>query len=167
MTSELKSLSADAVPAALEKAERYRLLNEPEEAESICLDILALDAENQPALAILLLARTDQFDQGSPANLERAREVLPRLSGDYERAYYGGLICERQAKSLLNQRGRRSGFVAYEWFQFAMEQYDIAAESRPSGNDEAILRWNTCVRMIERYRLRPADPEERGDLGIE
>ncbi len=164
---ELKPLSVEAIPAALEKAEHYRLLNEPEEAESICLDVLAVEPENQRALVFLLLARTDQLEGGSPATLERAREVLPRLAGDYERAYYGGLICERQAKNLLCQRGRRSGFVAYEWFQFALEQYQIAMETGPPGSDDAVLRWNTCVRMIERYRLRSADPEERVDHGIE
>ena len=54
--SELKSLHKDAIPAALEKAERYRLLNEPGEAESICLDILHVDPENQQAIVTLLLA---------------------------------------------------------------------------------------------------------------
>jgi len=48
--AELKRLHKDAIPAALEKAERYRLLNEPGEAESICLDILAVDPDNQRAL---------------------------------------------------------------------------------------------------------------------
>lgn len=165
--SELKSLSPQAVPAALEKAERYRLLNEPELAESICLDILAVEPDNNRALITLLLARTDQLSEGNPATLERARELVPRLTDAYERAYYGGLICERQAKSLLQRRGRRTGFVAHEWFQFAMEQYEIAIKVHPPGNDEAILRWNTCVRMIERYRLRPRDPDEQVDLGIE
>ena len=121
---ELKILSVEALPAALEKAERYRLLNEPELAESICLDVLEVQPENQGALVLLLLARTDQFGQGNPADLERAREVIPRLAHEYERAYYGGLICERQAKALLQRRGRRTGTVAYEWFRFAMEQYE-------------------------------------------
>ncbi len=164
---ELKTLSVEALPAALERAERYRLLNEPELAESICLDVLEVQPENQGALVLLLLARTDQFGQGNPADLERAREVVPRLADEYGRAYYGGLICERQAKALLQRRGRRTGTVAYEWFRFAMEQYEAASELRPPGNDEALLRWNTCTRMIRRYRLRAPDPEERGDFGIE
>ena len=83
---ELKRLSLDAVPAALAKAEHYRLLNEPEETESICVDILEVDPDNQRALINLLLARTDQFDEGSPSLLKQAREVLPRLQGEYERA---------------------------------------------------------------------------------
>ena len=53
---ELKRLSEEAIPAALEKATRYRLLNEPAEAESICHDVLQIDPENQQALVVLLLA---------------------------------------------------------------------------------------------------------------
>ena len=165
--SEIRPLSKLSIPAAIDKAKHYRLLNEPEEAESICLDVLDVESENQEALVLLLLARTDQIVEGSPAVLQRAREILPRLSGEYERAYYGGLICERQAKNLLRHRGRRSGFVAYEWFQYALEQYDIAIQSKPADNDEAILRWNACLRMIERHRLRAPDPEDVEDMGIE
>ena len=44
---ELKPLNKDAIPAALDKAMRYRLLNEPGAAESICLDVLRIDPENQ------------------------------------------------------------------------------------------------------------------------
>ncbi len=164
---EFKPLSPDAVPAALAKAEHYRLLNEPEETESLCVDILEVDPDNQQALINLLLARTDQFEQGSPSLLKQAREVLPRLQGEYERAYYGGVICERQAKGLLRRRGKRSGFVAYEWFQYALEQYELAIESRPSDVGAATLRWNACVRMIERYPHCAQDPEERAELGIE
>ena len=164
---ELKPLSLDAVPAALAKAEHYRLLNEPEEAESICIDVLDVDPDNQHALIQLLLARTDQLDQGSPNTLKRAREVLPRLEGEYERAYYGGLICERQAKALLQRRGKRSGFVAYEWFQYALEQYEQAIEAHSSDNTDATLRWNTCVRIIERHPHCVPAPEESAELGIE
>jgi len=164
---ELKPLSLDAVPAALAKAEHYRLLNEPEEAESICIDVLDVDPDNQRALIQLLLARTDQLDQGSPNTLKRAREVLPRLEGEYERAYYGGLICERQAKALLQRRGKRSGFVAYEWFQYALEQYQQAIEAHASDKTDATLRWNTCVRIIERHPHCVPAPEESAELGIE
>ena len=37
----LKPLHKDAIKGALAKAERYRLLNEPAEAESICLDAVS------------------------------------------------------------------------------------------------------------------------------
>ena len=45
---------------ALEKAERYRLLNEPILAESICLDILDADPQNAKAVVTMLLAITDR-----------------------------------------------------------------------------------------------------------
>src|ERR1051326_267800 len=98
-TFELKTLSTDSIPAALEKAMRYRLLNEPGEAESICHDVLACDPENQEALVILLLALTDRFGKNYRAGLIHAQEVLPRLRDPYERAYYAGIISERRAKA--------------------------------------------------------------------
>src|SRR6187397_1377527 len=99
--AELKSLHKDAIPAALAKAERYRLLNEPGEAESICLDVLDVEPQNQQALVMLLLALTEQFADGPSDVPRRAREVLPLLAGEYERAYYAGIICERRAKALI------------------------------------------------------------------
>jgi len=62
---ELKLLTKVAVPKALERAERYRFLNEPGEAESICLDVLRVEPDNQKALITLLLALTDQIEHGS------------------------------------------------------------------------------------------------------
>src|SRR5262245_34062698 len=97
---ELKPLSKEALPRALEKAERYRLLNEAAEAESICQDVLAVEPGNQRALVTLLLARTDRFAEGH-GSLEPAREALSRLDGAYERAYYAGIICERRANAHL------------------------------------------------------------------
>ena len=164
---ELIVISQDAIPAALERAEHYRLLNEPEEAESICRDVLAVEENNQRALVLLLLALTDQLPLGSPTIVERAREVLERLDGEYERAYYAGLICERQAKVLLRMRGRRCGFVAYQWFQDALNRYRKAMELRQEGNDEAVLRFNTCVRIIERHPHCAPEPEEQVHFGIE
>src|SRR5687767_11554788 len=96
---ELKRLSKEAVPEALDKAERYRLLNEPTEAESICLDILEVDPANQKALVILLLALTDEFAAGNSQSVEQARAVLPRLESEYDRRYYAGIICERRGKA--------------------------------------------------------------------
>src|SRR5262245_61420216 len=98
---ELKPLSTDGIPAALEKAVRYRLLNEPGEAESICHDVLRIDPDNQQALVILLLALTDRFGKGYAVGVTQAQEFLPRLRDPYERAYYDGIIRERRAKALL------------------------------------------------------------------
>src|SRR5216683_3645591 len=100
---ELKPLSKDAIPAALDKAMRYRLLNEPGEAESICHDVLRIDPDNQQALVILLLALTDRFGKGYAVGITQAQEILRRLQNEYERAYYTGIFSERRAKAQLNQ----------------------------------------------------------------
>ncbi len=159
MEFELKSLSPEAIPEALGKAERYRLLNEPSQAESICLDILRIDQTNQSALVTLLLALTDQF--GTEATAARAREVLGRLEGEYDRAYYAGIISERSARAHMRQGLPSAGFKAYEELVHAMAWYEKAERLRPSGNDDSILRWNTCARTLMRHHeLRP-QPQER------
>jgi hypothetical protein len=66
MQFELKTLSPEAVSRAIAKAERYRLLNEPAEAESICLDALEIEPGNHDALITLLLALTEQFEADVP-----------------------------------------------------------------------------------------------------
>src|SRR2546428_1025439 len=113
--AELKSLCKDASPAALEKAERYRLLNEPGEAESICLDILAVDPENQRAIITLLLALTDRFEKGYGVSDTQAKELLARLKSEYERVYYSGIVAERRAKVKLRQNTPDCRFQAYDF----------------------------------------------------
>ena len=147
---ELKPLSEKAIPFVLEKAVRYRLLNESLEAESICLDVLEIDPDNQEALVMLLLALTDQFGRKLPEKFQQAQELVPRLADEYARSYYSGIICERRAKVSLKQGGPGSGDVAYDWFRQAMEHYDRAAEIHAEGSAEAILRWNTCARILNR-----------------
>ena len=163
--SDLKPLSSAAVPRALEKAERYRLLNEPAEAESICLDILDSDPGNQKALVMLLLALTDRFGMGYAVGSTEVAEVLSRLSDGYERSYYSGIVCERRAKALLQQGG--AGFSAYGWLSEAMGWYEKAEAIHPAGNEDAILRWNTCARIIARNRLVPPGPEDDVEHGLE
>lgn len=158
MQFELKPISKSGVAEALEKAERYRLLNEPSLAESICLDVLHIDPDNQRALVMLLLALTDQFGNGGgPA---RAREILPRLKDEYERQYYAGIIWERSAHAQLRKGSPNAAFTAYDAFRQAMECYEKAGGIRPAGNDDAILRWNTCARILMRNpNLRPRPDE--------
>ena len=145
---ELKPISRESIPEAMAKIERYRLLNESWLAESICLDILRLEANHQEALVALLLSRTDQFSQG--VRPTAAREVLPQLHDPYARAYYSGLICEREAFATLRRATPFAGFEAFESLQEAMKWYEKAEVIRPAGNDDAILRWNTCARMLMR-----------------
>jgi hypothetical protein len=155
---DLKPISRDAIPEALAKVERYRLLNEPWQAESICLDILRVEPDYQPALVMLLLSLTDQFGKG--VAISTARELLSRLIGEYERAYYAGIISERWADSLLRQGAPGAGFNAYESLRDAMRHYERAESLRPPGNDDALLRWNTCARILMRDReLRPRGEE--------
>jgi hypothetical protein len=160
---EIKSISQESIPRALEKAERYRLLNESSQAESICLDVLEIDPQHQEALVMLLLALTDQFGSGSNDLFKRSQEVVPRLHSEYERAYYTGIICERRAKAQLDQGAPGSGVIAYHWLRDAMKYYAEAEDLRPLGNDDAVLRWNTCVRMVLRNR-HLAPTEERAEV---
>ena len=166
MNFDLKPLSQDAIPAALDRAMRYRLLNEPGEAESICQDVLRADPENQKALVILLLALTDQFDKGHALAARKAQEILSRLRDEYERAYYAGLICERRAKAQLVQGAPGCGCNAYDGFREAMNWYGKAEALRPAGNDEALLRWNACARTVMQHNLAPRQ-EERIELPLE
>ena len=154
---ELKPLSPEAVEAALERAHRYRLLNEPIEAESICRDVLRLEVDNQQALLILLLSLSDQFEEHLTSSFSEAKNVLPRLDDEYEKIYYHGLLCERRARAHWRQGGPGAGGITYDWLKKAMELYEQSETLRPPGNDEAILRWNACVRSMERHReVRPA-----------
>ncbi|MGB8769719.1 MAG: hypothetical protein WCC92_08895 [Candidatus Korobacteraceae bacterium] len=146
MQFELKSISAESVPHALEKVERYRLLHEPVLAESICLDILAVVPDHQQALISLLLARTDQFHFN--VQPKAAQEVLSRIKGEYEQAYYAGIIWERLGNARIRQADRGAGTSAYHALRDAMSYYERAMNFAPPGNDDAILRWNTCARMI-------------------
>lgn len=146
----LKPIGHAAIPAALQKAEHYRLLNDSGAAESICLDVLEVDPDNQQALITLLLATTDQIVDELTAGVTRARAVLPRLREAYHRHYYAGIICERRGKAQLRQRAPRAAEVAAGWLREAMHHYTLAEAIRPPGNDEAILRWNTCARTLNR-----------------
>jgi len=157
---ELKPLSLEAVPAALEKATRYRLLNEPGEAQSICLDVLEVDPHNQQAIVILLLALTDRFGKGYAIGSTQIEEVLGCLADPYEQKYYRALVCERRAKAQLHQSAPGATFGAYEWLSEAMRWYEQAEAIRPAGNDDALLRWNACARMIMGNQLAPRQAEE-------
>ena len=160
MLFDLKPISKAGIQEALEKAERYRLLNEPSLAESICLDVLEADSENQSALVMLLLALTDQFGHGHGHGPHKAREILPRLKSAYEKHYYSGIIWERLAHAQLRKASPNAAFTAYDAFRQAMDCYDQAITLQPPANDDAILRWNTCARILMRNpNLRPRPDE--------
>jgi hypothetical protein len=161
---ELKLLSLEAVPRALEKAERYRLLNEPNEAQSICLDVLAVDPDNQQALTTMILTLTEQFER-DPSLAHEALATIDQLHGEYERAYYKGLVLERRAKARLAHRTPRGGARAYEWLVQAMDCFEAADALRPQNNEDAKLRWNACVRLMARHpELAPMAEEPHEPL---
>lgn len=155
----LKKISPDGVPHALEKAERYRLLNEPGQAESICRDVLAVDSDNQTALRALILALTDQFGASGAANAAKeARDYIVQLDDEYDRAYYTAIVYERETRAYLERKNVVRS-AAYDGLRQAMEWYERAEALRPPGNVDAVLRWNSCVRTIDAERLEPADDE--------
>jgi tetratricopeptide (TPR) repeat protein len=165
--SELKSLHKEAIPAALDKATRYRLLNEPAEAESICLDVLKTDPDNQEAIITLLLALTDRFTKDYGVSDTQIKQLLTRIRSEYERAYFSGILSERRAKAKLVQHTPGCRFQAYELFREAMNWFEKAEAIRPPENDDALLRWNTCARIIERNKLVPREEEEPIELPLE
>jgi len=160
MHFELKSISEESIPEALAKVERYRLLNEPILAESICLDVLAINPDHQQALISLLLARTDQFHTNAQA--KGTLEVLARIKGEYEHAYYAGIISERLGHARIRQGDPGARFSAYHALQDAMSHYERAMQFAPAGNHDAILRWNTCARtLMQNPDIHPLPEHDR------
>ncbi len=154
---EPKRIPHDAIPDALEKALRYRLLNEPHEAESICHDVLDSEPDNQKALVTLLLAITDQFENHAAKGLDAATEIVSQLSSQYEQAYYMGIVLERWGKAQL-ARDMPPDF-AVGWFRNALRQYELAESLSSLGDPDAILRWNACARILNRFDLDSSHAE--------
>ena len=145
---KLKAIHKESIRSALDKAVWYRALNEPLEAESICRDVLEIDPDNQEALAALLLALTDQFHRGLKSRYREAKELAGRLESEYDQEYYSGIIAERRAKTQYHQGIPGAGHLAYEGIKAAMAHYERAEKVRPQGNDDALLRWNACARLL-------------------
>ena len=161
----LKTISRESIASALQKAERYRLLNEPYEAVSICLDILHVDPEHQQALIMLLLAYTDQFKDHIYPSFDKATQVLEQLGDAHCRRYYLGIINERRAKAHLDRGGPGSAEMAHDWYIKAMEAYEQALESCSPDNQDAILRWNTCARILnESKHMHPSEEQREVQL---
>lgn len=147
MERQLKAISKNGIAEALAKVQHYRYLNQAEEAESICRDVLAVDPENQMALRQLGLAITDQFKGTLSDGFREAQSCFEKLSSPYERAYYLGILYERRAKAQL-----RAGHLAHSLvasFENAMRCFEEAEKIRPAGNDDALLRWNRCLRLMQ------------------
>lgn len=164
---ELKRIRPESIPRAIAKAERYRLLNEPRAAESICRDVVAVDSGNASAIKILILAITDQFadaaaSRGIGKRKDEVQELLAQLPDEYSRRYYAGIMLERWAKGLLAADYERR--TIHDVFEQAMGEYEAAEGLADTDNEDAVLRWNTCARIIDRYELGKSDEHSGHDL---
>jgi tetratricopeptide (TPR) repeat protein len=159
MGYRIKRISTAGIDEAISKAELYRSLNEPEEAESICRDILAIEPEHQFALRLLGLALTDQFTGRGSDRYRETEQIFQQLQNPYERLYYTGILCERRAKAQLNAGHPPVSVLAL--FEQALQSFSEAEDIRPAGNDDAILRWNRCVRLLQNpaYGWDELEPE--------
>ena len=156
---ELKPLSEDSIPKAITRAKHYRLLNEPWQAESICRDILKIAPTHQSALLYLILAITDQFDSEFRSSESEAKQLCSELISEYEQKYYRGIIEERLGKTALGRKTPRAKFIAYEHYFSAMRFFEEAENIRPEGNQDAVLRWNACARVIKALKLQASEQD--------
>lgn len=159
---QLKLLSKESIPKALVKAKHYRLLNEPWQTESICKDILQVEPNHQEALLTLILAISDQFVLEGTSSEAQANKLCHQLVDKYEQNYYRGIIAERSGRAALKRATPRAKYIAYECYRTAMELYEEADRIHPEKNQDALLRWNACVRRIQEFNLEPAPEEYRG-----
>ena len=147
MELKLKPISTAGIAEAISKTQLYRNLNEPGEAESICRDILAIEPGNQAALRLLGLAITDQFSGDIGDRYAEAESAFRGLTSEYERVYHLGLLQERKGKAQL--RAGRLPHTVLPVFENAMRFFEQAERIRPPDNDDSILRWNRCVRLLQ------------------
>ena len=153
---ELKRLSPEALDAARDRARHYRLLNQPHLAESIFRDVLEVDPDDEDAQIGLILTLCDAFGTGGGTAASEVLRMASELDDDYARSYYQGLVCERKAQAQLLKGGPGAGALAYDWLRQAMDHYEDAEPARPPGNDDVLLRWNTCARTLNtRPDVRP------------
>jgi hypothetical protein len=112
-----------------------------------------VDPDNQEALIDIVLAMADRFGKDYAVGDNHVNEFLPRIKDEYARQYYTGIVYERRAKAVLS----KDGVNAFEMFEKAMGCFERAEAIRPAGNDDAILRWNGCARIINRNKLSPRE----------
>jgi hypothetical protein len=161
-----KPISAGTIDDALAKAERYRLLNDPREAESISLDILSTAPDEQRAVVTLLLSITDQFKDDLLPNVQRAKAMLDRLDSEYSQYYYSGIITERWAKVIMADDSLCKDRRVHDGLKEAMTWYEKAESVRPPNNESSILRWNACARIVEERLVGMSGEHHLEDLGI-
>src|SRR5260370_15140365 len=131
----------------------------------MCRDILAGDADHQLARRMLGLAITDQFIGAASDRYAEAQSCFQSLRDSYERLYYSGLLHERRAKAQLLVG--YAPHILLPLVEEAMHCFAEAEKIRPAGNDDSILRWNRCVRLLESrpdfHGERPEPPFDTAD----
>lgn len=142
---QLKKLADKNLDAAVTLAKHYRDLNQPEEAESICRDVLDVSPENVDAWRTLGLALTDQFPSSWMTLFDDACAAFKKLPTEYEKVYYVGVAWERYAKAQL-AAGRAHN--AIHAFEEAMQRFEEAAKLSAKDDPAPILHYNHCVRSI-------------------
>ena len=145
MSWELKKLADKNLEAAIGLARHYRDLNQPEEAESICRDVLEVAPENVDALRTLGLALTDRFTTEWMSLFDEACATFKKLPSEYERLYYAGIAWERYAKAQL-EAGRAHN--AIHAFEEAIQKFEEAEPLGPKDDPAPILHYNRCVRAL-------------------
>jgi len=150
---ELKRLPAHELDSAVEKAMLYRELNQPEEAESICQDVLVVDDKHQNARRVLGLAITDRFAEIEVGLFEEAMKVFEKLDVEYDRIYHQGVAWERLGKAHLR---RGEGHGALTALEHAIEHFERAekiARATNVSNPDPVLRFNRCIRLLRSHKL--------------
>jgi tetratricopeptide (TPR) repeat protein len=145
MSHELKRLADKNLSTAIALAKHYRDLNQPDEAESICRDVLEVAPDNVDALRTLGLALTDRFSSQWMSLFEEACTAFKKLPTDYERSYYVGIAWERYAKAQL-EAGRAHN--AIHAFEEAIERFEEASRYAAKDDPAPILHYNRCVRAL-------------------
>ncbi len=144
----------DSIGTVLDKARQYRSLREPDLAISICIDVFAVDPDNQDALVVYILALTDQCSHGgTKVQHKKIIETIVKLESEFHRHYYTGIFLERKARALLKNPMSQS--FAYEGLMEAIAKYEIAEKMAPKHCADPILRYNSCLRTIEKENLQP------------
>jgi tetratricopeptide (TPR) repeat protein len=158
---ELKPLPVECIARALERADHYRELNQPEEAESICRDILAASPDDLPAKKLLGLALTDRFADDALDAFDEALAIFGAFEGEFDRVYYTGIAHERCAKAEL---GHGNAHNAASSLESALACFERATKLAPASTPDPVLRYNRCVRMLQTYpELAEALERARGE----
>ena len=124
-----------------------------------------MEPDHNEALIVLILAMSDNLDDGYRISDKRIEDLLEKLESDYERAYYTGLVAERRGLAKIRSQNPGSSYVAYECLTTAQRHFEEAIKLSHSTGGEATLRWNTCARLIERNNLAPRPDEHLAELG--